>query len=144
MQENIQDKVPLSLSDIRPEIADGAGGFGHCLPIFNRGTCQQPAVGLDKGCRVGTGGAEVEQDQLAGGPVVAIVGKIGVGLDQSKFENLPEEEPEEQSCDTIALRLRSVQQGFYRYALHAGDGQDILRRQISVHLGQQELGRVGK
>ncbi|KFB72307.1 MAG: hypothetical protein AW09_002507 [Candidatus Accumulibacter phosphatis] len=37
-----------------------------------------------------------------------------------------------------------MQQGFDRHAAHAGHRQDAFRRQIAVHLGQHELGRVGK
>ena len=91
MQEEIQDELPLPLSDVNPKVADGAGGHAHSLPVSDDGTRHQPTIGVDGGCPVTAGGAEVEQNQFAGGSVVAIVGKIGISLDQSEFKHLPKE-----------------------------------------------------
>jgi len=144
VQEDIEDELPLPFPDVSPKIADGAGGRTHFRPVSDDGTRHQPAIGVDDLCRVGSGGAEVEQNQFAGGAVVAKVGKIGVALDQSKFEDLPKKEAEEQAGHTLALCSRGIQQGFDRHSTHAGHRQDAFRRHVVIHRGKHELGRVGE
>ena len=144
LRKNIEYRLAVLFLDAALEIADIRGGDAHCQAISGHGAEQQPAIGIDDGGRVDPGGAEIKQDQSTGRRVIAVVGKVRVGLDELEIKNFPEQQGNQQTHRAIPFGLRGVDQRFDRHSAHTAHGEDVLCRQIGVHFELMLLREKGE
>ena len=108
--EQVDHRFALGGVDIALEVADGLRRLGHGCAVAADRRCDQAAIGLDHRFSVGPGGAEVEQHQAPAFWLEAVVGEVGVGLDQAEFEQLAEQQPDQAACQVVAHRLVGVRE----------------------------------
>ena len=123
-------------------IAHGVADFirrdGHGLAIAaHRGRRQLAVIGDKAGfeipCR-----PEIQQHDVARGPAVLVIRKIGIGLHHAQFEQLGEHEFQQGAHHAVALLLRSAQDRVNGSAGHISHGQHVAPREIRRQFGQHE------
>ena len=130
-------QVTLEITDAQGRRLDGGALAGHAGG-------HQVAVGVDDRRPVGARGPEIEQAEGAGRRIVAIVGEVGVGLDQSELEQLAEQQREQPADDAVALVRRAPGEALDRRTGDEGHAQDVVAAQRLDHFGQHEAGAVAE
>ena len=133
--------------DIVLEVADRLRRLAHRGAVAAHRARHQATVGLDHRLGIGPGGAEVEQHQSAAGGVEAVVGEVGVGLDETELEELAEQQPDQEARDAVAQRLVGrlrLCERLHRHALHPAHRQDVAARERIDRARQHEVFRIAE
>ena len=105
-REQINHRVALVWLDVVAEVANGLGRFVHALAVAVHGSAHEPPVGFHHLTAVGAGGAKVEQHGAAAGLVIAVVGKVGVGLHVAEREEFAQRQIGDRLIDAQAAEDR--------------------------------------
>ena len=159
--EEVDHGVALGGVDVLLEIADCLRRLAHRGAVAAHRARHQAAVGLDHRLGVGPGGAEIEQHEAAAGGVEAVVGEVGVGLDEAELEQLAEQQADQEARDAVAQRLVGglrvgdgrprvgdgrlrLCERLHRHALDPAHRQDVAARERIHRVRQHEVLRVAE
>ena len=120
------------------KIADRQTRSAHRRAVLQHGTFDQLFEVVGDSGLVDAGGTEVQQNESTRAGVIAVVGKIRVGLNQAELKDLAQQQVKQQIHHAVAHGLRCVNQRFNRYASHVVHGQNVLGGQIGVQFGQRK------
>ena len=108
--DQVGQRRPMSGQGFRLKVAGGQRGVGDGGAVFTQACNQQATKGLGAVAGITARGAEIEQHHPAGVPLIAVIGKIGVGLHALELEHLAHKQAEQQRDNPVALCLRRVLQ----------------------------------
>ena len=123
--EQVDHGVALLGLNLAAKVTNGLRRLGHAVALALQRALHELAVALHDGLRVVAGGAKVQQHDAVGAAFVAVVGKVGVGLDLAKLEQLAKQQTPQQLGDAVALSLRGQLQRFNRQAFDVVHGEDV-------------------
>ncbi len=110
------------------------------------GACpEQIGVTAAKGRRRCVAGTQIDEADAAV-TKEEIVGEVGIRLDEVELEELPQNQPQEQGCRPVPLRVRvlGAAQIFEGNAVQAVHREDRARGEILVDVRYDHLGLVGE